>query len=204
MKKFLLLALATSMCLAVSQKSFATNPATAEYTVDIPAAVNMTLTASTDFGTITSSQFGTDNTAEHTILLGNGTVAGSTSFVETNDTATATDLNYTIVVAPATGATATTIAADGPIAKLTLANGAAASVDIRLKASGASTLPKLGGIPFAISGTDTLNIPVSSSVAFDGSKAPLDMLMDLNEASLGMDDATGLMGFTLTFTAVGI
>lgn len=210
MKRILVLALASSMCLAAASKSFAANTDNETYTVTIPTTSNVVLTAAaTDFGVITTSQFGTDDTAAHTILVGNGVVATSTSYVESND-ATAGAKQYTLTFAPSTGATATTVATDGANAKLTLANGTAASVEIRLENSVKNAYPKLGdpaGTPvaFAVSG-NTLNIAAASSVPFDATnkKAPLDMLMDLNESTITMADAGGSMSFTMTLTAVGL
>lgn len=212
MKKFLVLALAASVSLVAASKSFAASD-NETYTVTIPAVTNVVLTAAaTNFGAIVSGDFGVDATAAHTILVGDGTGA-STSYVESND-ATATDKQYTITAAAGAGATAATIAAgaggDAGKAVLTLANGTAASVEIRLEDGGKTTMPKLGdsgGTPvaFAVLGGN-LNIAASSSVPFNATtgKAPLNMLMDLNESTITMADAAGSMSFTLTFTAVGL
>jgi len=206
MKKILALTLMVSACLAIGSQSYAATD-NEDYTVTIPTASNVVLTAAaTNFGAITTGQFGVDDTAAHTILVGNGVVATSTSYVESNDS-TAGAKQYTLTFAPSTGATATTVATDGANAKLTLAS-AGASVEIRLENSAKNAYPKLGAgtpVAFAVSG-NTLNIAASSSVPFDATtrKAPLDMLMDLNESTVTMADAAGSMTFTMTLTAVGL
>jgi hypothetical protein len=178
------------------------------YTVTIPSATVVQLAAaSTDFGTITSAEYGTSNTSNHNILVGDGTLS-STSYIQSNDP-TAGAKQYQLTFAPNSGSTVN-VASGANKAVLTLGNSAGtASVNINLTDSAKSAYPKLGtGSPVAFSVLDSthLNIAVSSSVPFDAAskKAPLDMLMDLDEASLGMNDASGAISFNMTMTVVGL
>lgn len=210
MKKYLAMALAVSACMAIGSQSYAAT-ATETYTVAIPTVTNVVLHANTTaFGAITSSDFGIDAPAAHTILVGDGTAA-STSYVESNNPAAGAS-QYTIAVGPGVGTTMVSLAAgtgaDAGKAVLTV-TGPGAAVDIRLEDSGKTTMPKLGdgagAKSFAVSGS-TLNVAATSSVPFNAAtaKAPLNLLMDLNEATVTMGDTAGSMGFTLTLTAVSI
>lgn len=210
MKKSLAIALAVSACMAIGSQSYAAT-ATETYTVTIPAVTNVVFHANTtNFGAIVSSDFGVDAPAAHTILVGDGS-ATSTSYVESNNSAAGAK-QYTITTVPGTGATSAAITAgagaDVGKAILTLAN-AGSSVAIRLEDTAKGTMPKLGdgSTPklFTVS-AGTLNIPASSSVPFNAAtgRAPLNLLMDLDESTVTMADAAGSMSFVLTLTAVGL
>ena len=179
------------------------------YTVTIPEAVTVVLTAgATNFGAITSAQFGVGDTALHNILVGNGVVATSSSYITTNGTAATGARQFTLTFAPDSDETCT-ISDGGTYGILTL-NDASASVQIRLYNAGKTDYPELGdpvGTPvaFAVLG-NTLNIAAASGVPFDAAtkKAPLSMLMDLDETSLSVADGGGDLSFDMTLTVVGV
>ncbi len=181
------------------------------YTVNIPSATVVELSAAAnDFGVITAADFGNGNTASHNIVIGDGSLA-STSYVQSNDP-TAAAKQYQLDFAP-NGGSSINIADGGTKAVLTLTNASAtASVDINLTNNSKSAYPALGdsgtGIvaAFVAQDADTLNIPANSSVPFNptNKKAPLDMVMDLDENSLGLEDAAGSISFDMTLTVVGL
>ncbi len=181
------------------------------YTVNIPSATVVELSAAAnDFGVITAAEFGSGNTSSHNIVVGDGSLA-STSFVQSNDP-TAAAKQYQLDFAP-NGGSSINIVDSGSKAVLTLTNASAtASVDINLTNNAKSAYPALGDsgtgsvIAFIAQDSDTLNIPANSSVPFNATnkKAPLDMVMDLDENSLSLQDVAGSISFDMTLTVVGL
>ncbi len=188
-------------------KSFADISDSETYTVTIPSANAIVLAANaTNFGSILVSEFGTGNPAAHNIIVGDGS-AGSTSYVQSNDP-DAGSMQYTLSFA-GNGGSAVTLSQKNSRPVITLDNAAAdptASVDIIMSNNAKTAYPGLGAtspVNFAISGS-ILNIAASSSVPFDTGLAPLNMLMDLDEATVTVADAAGDISFDVTFTAVGL
>lgn len=186
------------------------------FTVTIPTAAQVTFVATDDtFNSIVSSDFGqgSNNQARNANIIGDGVVASSTSYVTTNDTATVTNQQFQISATGTNGDSAT-ITNNAGVATLTVANnGATPSVNIVMRRNGGAdnNPPRLGNpagtpVAFAVSG-GLLNIATSSAVPFDGAtnKAPLDMVLDLDESSLSFTaDPPGTITFDLTFTVIGI
>jgi len=212
MKKRILASLIIlSACLLFANNVTADVSDNETYTVTIPEAVTVVLTAdATNFGTITSSEFGVGNTATHVITVGDGIVASSTSYVTTNDI-TGTGARQFKIDFTSVASSTYDLSAGGV---LTLENAAStASVDINLTEDSKTTLPELGdpaGTPVAFTAVTGaagyLDIPAVSSVPFDATskKAPLNMLMDLDENSLSIADAAGDISFQMTLTVVGV
>ncbi len=181
------------------------------YTVTIPSATVVELAAaSNNFGTITSADFGNGNTSAHNIIVGDGTLS-STSYVQSNDP-TAAAKQYQLDFASNGGSTINIIDFSGmPILKLGNAS-ATASVDIHLTNNAKSTPPALGDsgsgpvANFVVQDSNTINIPANSSVPFNAAtnRAPLDMVMDLDENSLSLQDAAGSISFDMTLTVIGL
>ncbi len=187
-------------------KSFADISDSETYTVTIPSANAIVLAANaTNFGSILVSEFGTGNPAAHNIIVGDGS-AGSTSYVQSNDP-DAGSMQYTLSFA-GNGGSAVSLSEKSSRPVLTLDNAAVsptASVDIIMSNNTKSAYPGLGAttpVNFAISGS-TLDIS-SATVPFDEGLAPLNMLMDLDEATVTVADAAGDISFDVTFTAVGL
>ncbi len=192
---------------AAAGKSFADVSDTETYTVTIPSSTVVNLSANTtNFGTILTSEFGTSVTTAHNIIVGNGT--GSDSYVQSNDP-TAGAKEYILEFKPNTGSTVS-VADGGTKAVLTLGNSAAtASVGINITNNAKNAYPKLGNAtPVAFTRVDStkLHVASGSTVPFNSStgKAPLDMLLDLDESTLSIADAAGAISFDLTFTVVGL
>ena len=187
-------------------KSFAEISDSETYTVTIPSANVINLAANTtNFGSILVGEFGTGNPAAHNIIVGDGS-AGSTSYVQSNDP-DAGSMQYTLSFA-GNGGSAVSLSEKSSRPVLTLDNAAVsptASVDIIMSNNTKSAYPGLGAttpVNFAISGS-TLDIS-SATVPFDEGLAPLNMLMDLDEATVTVADAAGDISFDVTFTAVGL
>lgn len=186
------------------------------FTVTIPTAVQVTLQAvDNTFNSIVSSDFGQASNiqANNANIVGDGIVASSTSYIATNDLTNAPNLQFRITAAGTGGDTAV-IADNAGVATLTVSDGGATpSVGIIMRRNGGadSDEPRLGdpaGTPvsFAVN-AGALNIPASSSVPFDATtnRAPLDMVLDLDESTLSFtDDPPGTITFDLTLTVVGV
>lgn len=215
MKKFkrtLSLLVAVNICFFVGTTFTKADVADSEiYTINIPSATIVELAAATnDFGVITSADFGNGNIANHNIIVGDGTLS-STSYVQSNDP-TAGAKQYQLDFAPNGGSTVS-VADAGSKAVLTLTNASAtASVDINITNNAKSAYPSLGDsgtgtvVTFTTQDADTLNIPANSSVPFNPGtkKAPLNMVMDLDENSLSLQDVAGSISFDMTLTVVGL
>ncbi len=205
------------LLIAISMAFFSSNVVMADvsdsetYTVNIPSATVVELSAAAnDFGVITSGDFGNGNVSSHNIIVGDGTLS-STSYVQSNDP-TAGAKQYQLDFAPNGGSTVS-ISDAGSKAVLTVANASAtASVDINLTNNAKSAYPAIGDsstgavVAFTPQDSDTLNIPANSSIPFNAGskKAPVDMVMDLDENSLGLDDAAGSISFDMTLTVIGL
>jgi len=188
-------------------KSFADVASSETYTVTIPSSTIVMLKANTTtFGAILSSEFGTSVPSAHNIIVGNAT--GSDSYVQSND-ASAGAKEYILEYKPNTGSTIS-IADGGTKAVLTLGNSTGkASVGINISNNAKNAYPKLGDTtPIAFTRVDTtkLHVASGSSVPFNSGtgKAPLDLVMDLDESTLSIADAAGAISFDLTFTVVGL
>lgn len=215
-RRHLLLALLIGfMCLS-SKAAFADVTGSESYTVTIPTAAQVTfVAASTAFNGINSSDFGqaANIQARNAIVVGDGTVAGSTSYITTNDRPTASNLQYRIT-ATGTGGDTAVIADAAGVATLTVADGGATpSVGIIMRRNGGAdnAISRLGnpaGAPVAFAvNAGALNIPINSSVPFDvaTNRAPLDMVLDLDESTLSFTaDPPGTITFDLLFTVVGV
>ncbi len=181
------------------------------YTITIPSATIVELSAaSNDFGVITAADAGNGDTSAHNIVVGDGTLSSS-SYVQSNDP-TAAAKQYQLDFA-SNGGSSINIADGGSKAVLTLTNASAtASVDINLTNNAKTAYPALGDsgtgsvVGFAALDADTLNIPANSSIPFNtgNKKAPLDMVMDLDENSIGIEDAAGSISFDMTLTVIGL
>ncbi len=181
------------------------------YTINIPSVTVVELSSSAnDFGFITANDFGNGNTFNHIIVVGDGSLTSS-SYVQSNDP-TATSKQYQLNFAPNGGGNVD-ITDGGSKAVLTLTNASSTtSVDINLTNNAQNAYPGLGDssigpiVPFVSQNADTLNIPANSNVAFNSTnkKAPLDMVMDLDENSLSIEDAAGTISFDMTLTIIGL
>lgn len=219
-KKLILVALLFIACgfMAAPQRAFADISDPENYTITIPEAVSVTLaSADTSFNSIVSSDFGqgANIQANNAILVGDGVVATSTSYITTNDTTNTAAKEFRLTVSTA----GDTIQFQDPAAngnrqllRCTDSDGAGASVDIIFRTdAGADTVKPTLGITtprsFAYVSNSQINVPAASNVIFDGAtkKAPLDLEMDLDESTLSLTaDPPGSMAFTLTFTVVGV
>ncbi|OGI00652.1 MAG: hypothetical protein A2Y25_06880 [Candidatus Melainabacteria bacterium GWF2_37_15] len=185
------------------------------YTVTIPEAVTVVMAAdATNFGAITSAQFGVADTNAHVITVGNGVVATSTSYITTNSTANTGARQFKITFAGGGGGSYS-LADSGGIGVLTITNATStASVDIKLTDETKAAYPELGDpagteVSFAVASPGAsgyLNIAAVSSVPFDATskKAPLNMLMDLDETTVTTADAAGDISFDMTLSVIGI
>ncbi|EKE04269.1 MAG: hypothetical protein ACD_20C00090G0009 [uncultured bacterium] len=210
-KKIFGIALMLCMLASAAPKAFAIADSET-YTVTVSATNSIVLAASaTDFGSIAPG--GANNTSSNVITVGDGVVATSTSYIQSND-ATAPAKQYTLTFAGS--GTETVAVADnaGTNATLTVANAAATSDVVFFLTDGAAsptTYPMLGDpagteVAFDVLDATTLNIAAASSVPFDATtkKAPLSMKIDLKEDSVTMADADATLGFVMTFTCVGL
>jgi len=214
-KLFLCLALLLQSCF-LGNAVLADVTGSDSFTVTIPTAAQVTFTAIDDtFNSIVSSDFGRGSNlqANNANIIGDGVVASSSSYVTTNNTTAAGNLQYQISVA-ATGGDSAAIADSAGIATLTVSDASSKpSVRIIMRRNGGAdtALPRIGNpagtpVSFAVS-SGVLNIPINSNIPFDATtnKAPLDMVLDLDESSLSfIDDPSGTITFDLTLTIVGV
>lgn len=187
------------------QKSFADISSNQTYSLSIPYATIVQLNANvTDFGPILPSEYGVSDTTKHNIIVGNAT--GSDSYVMSNDP-TAGAKEYRLDFAPKNGSTIS-ITNGGTRALLTISNGTA-SVRINITNNAKTSYPRLGdtaSVAFTRASATRLRIPINRNVRFNSvtKKAPLDMLMDLDESTVTIADKAGAISFDLTFTVVGL
>ena len=224
MKKKILLSLLTLVAMGaifVPAKTFAADQSeTQQWTVTIPDAIDVVLKSGVNFTpTATDIHDHTSSTATNVIVIGNGTT-GSDSYIAGTDPATYSAKQYTMTFSKGGGDTSTpTLTSPSSDLLLTVVDataGTEATVTFNLRKSGQTTntvLPKMGitgdgnhgtgAVAFAFD-TGTMNIAAASSVGYDPTTniCPLDMEMDLNEASLSYADHKGAHTFSATLTIV--
>lgn len=209
------LTLSAMLMVCFAGKSFAdTADESQTLDVDIPAVVTPVFVAATTTITPTQADFpisradtaiDTDIT-RNLIVVGDGAVGTSTSYVLTNSETDATDLSYEISATAGVGTTTAVITKPADKGVLTLTNAAADSVVLFMVDNTTKlAVPTLGGINFATLTEGKLTIPAESTVDFTGIEAAVDMALDLDENTLTYaGDPPHNYAFTITLTAIGL